>query len=471
MKKAIIYFFILLMTSCSLNKRPDAGNYPSGLVFPLEIADRHTFTGMNIGHISGRDGCLYITTGQGWFYCLNQQRGEEVWTCQINVSWSSPPFLGDTGIYAVSSNNHIFKLSYDGKVIWDIEIEIPVTSGIAEDSGLIYYGDENGSLKAGEAETGEELWSFETGSAIRSTPRVFQGRIFFGAGNGVLYILNRNGKETARFETGGEIREAVAVEGHRVFFGSADQYIYCADWTRGKVRWKMKTGGEISAPISLGEKYIYLTSGNNVLYCFYKKNGTMKWWRKIPAYTYFAPLLTPEKVVVSSSSPKLLGFNQTGGEAAGEYTAAEEIRSNPVWSDPHLIVAVFHDFQDESELLFLKKAVYVNVETSPDSPQPANQNIEVTAQGVGFYQPEFEFSLQRFVPLSFGWWPVLFMPADKAPQVMQPFSEENSWDWFPEKSGAYMISVKAKDEKESGENDVYYLIRSSKEKTKKGKEL
>jgi len=442
--------------------------YPSGLIFPLEIADRHMFSGMTTGQVPERNGCLYITTMQGWLYCLNLLEGLEAWAHQIDAAWSSPAFLGDSGIYAAASNNHIMKLNYAGQVIWDREIEFPVTSGITEDSGTIYYGDESGFLRARKADTGELQWSFEGGCGIRSTPRVFQDRIFFGGSNGVLFIVERNGKETARFETGGEIRDAVAVEGRRVYFGSGDKYIYCADLIREKIEWKMKTGGEIYAPVALDDKELYLTSGNNVLYCYNKKNGTMKWWRKIPSQTAYSPLLTPEKVVVSSYSPKLIGFNRSGGKTAGEFTASEEIRSNPVWNDPYLLVMIFHDVQDESELLFLKKAVYVTLDASPDSPQSANQNIEVTAQAVGFYQPEYEFSLQRFVPLSFGWWPVLFMPVGKSTQVMQPFSEESTWAWFPEKSGAYLIVVKARDAKETAQNQIFYLVLTSKEKINKG---
>lgn len=471
MKKSLIYFSILLMAGCALNKQPRTGDYPTGLIFPLDIAHKHAFSGMNLGQIPFRDDCLFVTTRQGGMYCYSLKEKKNVWTHQIDMPWSSPAYLGDSGLYAVTADNHIIKLSYEGQVIWNTGLSAPVTSGICESAGAVYYGDENGMLQARDADTGDMQWSFDIGSAMRSTPRFSHDRIFFGSSQGILYILDRNGEEKARFETGGEIQDAVAVEDRRVFFGSADKYMYCADWTREKVKWKMKTGGEISAPLSLDEKNIYLTSGNNVLYCFNKKNGTMKWWRKIPAYTYYAPLLTPEKVVVSSSSPKLLGFNQNGGKTAGEYAAAEEVRSNPVWNDPHLLITVFHDIQEKSELLFLKKAVYVIAEAVPASPQSVNQNIEVTARTAGFFQPEFEFSIQRFVPLTFGWWPVLFMPVGNSAEVMQPFSEESTWAWFPEKHGAYMIIVKAKDGKETAENQMYYLILPPGKKTKKGEAI
>ncbi len=246
------------MAGCALNRQPGPGDYPAGLIFPLEIARKQTFSGMNLGQIPVRDDCLFITTRQGWLYCYNLKEEKNVWEHQIDVPWRSPVYLGDTGLYAETADNHIIKLSYEGQVIWDTSLSVPVAGGISESRGFVYYGDENGSLQARDAGTGDIQWSFETGSAVRSTPRFSEDCIFFGSSRGILYILDRNGEETARFETGGGIRDAVAVEEHRVFFGSADKHIYCADWTRGRVKWKMKTGGEISAPISLDEKNIYL---------------------------------------------------------------------------------------------------------------------------------------------------------------------------------------------------------------------
>jgi outer membrane protein assembly factor BamB len=470
MKKLVVYLSILLMAGCAVNKKPDTETYPSGLIFPLEIAERHVFPGMNAGRIAVREGRLYITTREGWLYCLNQETGKEVWSHQIQSSWGSPPYLGESGIYAVSQNNLLRKLNYTGEEMWDIAVGGSAKGGILEDSGVVYFS--SGSmLEARGADDKDLVWSFETGGNIRSTPRIFQDHIFFGNESGILFVIDRNGKEAARFESGGEIQDAVAVEGRRVYFGSADKYIYSVDWKEKKIKWKVKTGGGIFAPIALGKKNLYLTSGNNVLYCYNKKNGTMKWWRKIPSRTTYSPLLTPDKVVVASASPKLLGFEKLMGGTAGEFTAPQEIKSNPVWNDPYLLVTVFYNDRDESELLFLKKAVYVAVETTQSSPQTVNQNIDVTARAVGFHLPQYEFSLQRFVPLSFGCWPVLFMPVGKSAEVIQPFSEESSWAWFPEKSGAYKIIVKAKDAKENAQNQVYYLILPAKGKSKKGEKL
>lgn len=468
MKISTIFFLLIFLCGCALSKNQNAGTYPTGLIFPLETSGSCVFKGMNIGPVARQNGRLFITTRLGWLYCVNPQDGDVIWSHQADIPWDTPPYGGETGIYAVFRDNHIVKFDFRGAVLWDLEAVDPVSSGISEDSGVVYFGGESGRLHAVDAGNGKPLWSFPTGVAVRSTPRIFREHIFFGSDDATLYVLDRNGEEAGRFHAAGAIREAVAVEGRRVFFGSSDKFMSCADWTRGKMQWKMKSGGEIAAPMVLGEKNLYFTAGNNVLYCLNKANGTVKWWRKIPSQTSFAPVIIGDKVVVSSDSPRLTGFNKETGETAGQFTAPEEITSNPVWSDPHLLVSLYHDLHEEGELLFLKKAVYVKVDASPDSPQPANQNIDITAEAAGFYEPEYEFSLQRFVPLSFGWWPVLIMPADPSARVVQPFSEENSWAWFPEKTGAYVITVKTKDKKENAQNQIYYLILPLKEKTGKG---
>lgn len=60
----------------------------------------------------------------------------------------------------------------------------PVVAGDA-----VYFGTEDGLAIAVDAETGDELWRWQTGNFVRSSPAVVEGAVFVASGDGTLYAL------------------------------------------------------------------------------------------------------------------------------------------------------------------------------------------------------------------------------------------------------------------------------------------
>jgi hypothetical protein len=48
--------------------------------------------------------------------------------------------------------------------------------------------------------------------------------------------------------------------------------------------------------------------------------------------------------------------------------------------------------------------------------------------------------------------------AGESRRVVQDRSEKNSWDWFPEEPGMYVIEVKVSDEREEVSSEKAFLI-------------
>ncbi len=89
--------------------------------------------------------------------------------------------------------------AYDGatgKRVWAKSQSWPATSGLlATAGGLAFYGDPDGRFNAVNDETGEHLWSFNTGSGIHGNPTTYtaEGKqyvaIVYGAGGGGIWPL------------------------------------------------------------------------------------------------------------------------------------------------------------------------------------------------------------------------------------------------------------------------------------------
>nr|NIO40768.1 PQQ-binding-like beta-propeller repeat protein [Burkholderiales bacterium] len=89
--------------------------------------------------------------------------------------------------------------AYDGatgKRVWAKSQSWPATSGmLATGGGLVFYGDPDGRFNAVNDETGEHLWSFNTGSGVHGSPTSYtkEGKqyvaIVYGAGGGGIWPL------------------------------------------------------------------------------------------------------------------------------------------------------------------------------------------------------------------------------------------------------------------------------------------
>jgi len=83
-----------------------------------------------------------------------------------------------------------------GKLVWMKSQSYPATSGmLATGGGLVFYGDPEGYFSALDDETGEQLWTFQTGSGIHGNPTTYTANgkqyvsIVYGAGGGGIWPL------------------------------------------------------------------------------------------------------------------------------------------------------------------------------------------------------------------------------------------------------------------------------------------
>ena len=116
-----------------------------------------------------------------------------------DFSWEWPE--GDRGYLRA-----IDPLTADVK--WENAIAIPRNAGIlATGGGLIFTGNQGGEFEAFNAETGDKMWSFNTGSGIVGQPVTWEmdGRQYVSIvnGGGAVYALFSGDERLADTPTGG----------------------------------------------------------------------------------------------------------------------------------------------------------------------------------------------------------------------------------------------------------------------------
>ena len=98
-----------------------------------------------------------------------------------------------------------------GAVKWKYAADDAVKSSPSVFSGVVYVGDEKGTLHAIDASTGTRRWVFHTEAGIVSSPNLAGGKLIFGSYDNNLYCLTLDGKIAWKLETAGYVHATPAV--------------------------------------------------------------------------------------------------------------------------------------------------------------------------------------------------------------------------------------------------------------------
>ena len=458
MRKIWIPFLLLvLLSSCSLF-RARVEPYPEGIIFPLTPAHTLDYEGEVRESLLLRDGRLYLATHEGHVYAVDAGEPKIEWEFQMRAAGAGPVSLGEEHVYSRDMEGRVYCLDAEGNSLWEVSLSEPSSAGMCEGDGHLYLATEAGKLLALNLDTGGPAWSFQAEDGIQCEPACGPGIVAFGCEDGNVYVLRTDGSPVGRIPTEGPVRGGLLINGDRLYFGSSDHFLYCVSLPDLKMRWKVRTGGPVEARPVMDGGRVYVVSRNNVLYCLARRSGTVLWWKHVPARSRFRPEIIDDRITAASLSTRLVCFDVQNGESRGTYEAPVELRANPVWSAPHLILAHYDRETGLGRLSFLKKEVKATIVFSKTSPQPPNEEIQVKAEATGFYKPQYTFFLTRYLMLNYGLY--FYLPAleGEERQLVQDRSEAATWDWFPEELGVYIVEVDVEDEKETASSAAAFPI-------------
>ena len=444
----------LLLSCCSLFKAR-IPPYPTGLLFPIEESFSVGYGGEIISFIQRSGGILYFSTRNGYIFCLDGPGKKILWKFKAQAEFFVAPSLGDKALSINDSANTLYRLDFQGRLLWQKSFEDRITSRLKEYQGVIYLGTEKGDVMALDSSRGAEIWRFKAGGPISSGPAFWGSQIIFGCEDGKLYFISSSGKPVGSFNVGARVEVSPVVDENRLYFGSMARFFYCLDLNNRKPKWKTKISGRASVEAVVWEKRLFFLTSNNVLYSLNKRSGEVLWWQALPSHSVYNLEFAGDKIVAASFSSELACFDLKNGKKSGDYEAPGELKSNALWLDPYLLINLYDSIKQEGELIYLAKQIKVSLNTSKISPQKMGDDMTLTASPAGFFRPKFEF----------------YVKAGGQSEVIQKESEKDSCVWFPQKEGTYLVGVRVKDEKEKAEAEIPFVIEKKEEPKKKDQEI
>ena len=288
------------------------------------------------GGAAVQDGQLFVTSGFGFIASLDAATGEILWKVDTASPMRNPPTVSGGLVIAVSISNQVYAL---------------------------------------DAQTGEEVWTFESfeepARVIASAAPAVQGEsIVVPFSSGEIVSLNlSNGRvnwqavisRTSRLNALsvlGDIAGSPVADRGAVFSVSQSGQMVGIDLRTGAVAWEQPVGGS-NTPWVAGET-IFVLSNQGTLSALNRIDGRVRWVVELPTWRnerrekgrsiWAGPVLASGRLYLTSTGGEMIAVAPQTGEIVDRYRLGEAATQPPIVAAGTIYVmtedGVIHAFRD-----------------------------------------------------------------------------------------------------------------------------
>ena len=308
LKIIVLLFILFVANSCTSFDSAPAGFAPDGtlaLAWTIQTDGAINQTPLIVGDV------ILLDPSSAPLLALDLETGSEQW------AFSPPEGIWERA-YA-SDGEHVFvgvkdksiaalDIS-DGKIIWQKDLGIDMQVPPLVSDGIVYaptafVGPEltpdvhgHAKLFALDAQTGKEIWVFESNNYILQTPAIHGGRLYLGGnfhdptpidegGHTRIYALNlADGSPLWNYESEDGFPKRLYATQETVVFVAYQDFMNGVDAQTGELRWRFDTGNW--TPSFLGaDEAVYFSSANTQVFAVDADTGETLWQYDIPEGTF-----------------------------------------------------------------------------------------------------------------------------------------------------------------------------------------
>lgn len=279
------------------------------------------------------EGTIYIGSGDGHLYAVDDATGAERWRFAMGGAVDATPTVADGTVYALSragvlhavnagdgSPRWEFRTAGEERLdFWDFYLSDPLVH-----EGMVVFGSGDGNVYALDRETGAELWRFATGGIVHAAPVADDRHVYVGGFDGALYALSLDSGEPAwTFQAEGnphfplgELQRGPALHDGVLYVGSRDYHLYAVDAADGKLLWKLEeSGGWIIATPLVEEHSIYFgASDGERFYAADRADGMVRWAIPVQTRVFGSAVRVQDLLVFGGFNGKLFAVDADDGQ-------------------------------------------------------------------------------------------------------------------------------------------------------------
>ncbi|MGW2588867.1 outer membrane protein assembly factor BamB family protein [Streptomyces sp. NPDC001515] len=289
-------------------------------------------------------GSIHASDGPS-LYALDATSGAERWRAQSEAWVYALRAERGTVVTATRGGGVQAWEAATGERLWEItgaqtDFET-AEAGPALHDGTVYLW-QDARLRAVDARTGTERWSYPVGDAascggvpVRVTPAA-DGYVYIAAGTRVLAVDIAAGHVRWHFEAPAvflsppAFAPGPAVTGGGVYLADYLGTVYALDASTGKDRWRIATEARQSIePVLVEAGNVHVGSGS-ALYTLDAVTGTPKWRFAAGGEVVGAPVVADGRVHFGSADHVLYTLDAAGGQLRWKLATGGEITGSPV---------------------------------------------------------------------------------------------------------------------------------------------
>ncbi|MFA9502991.1 PQQ-binding-like beta-propeller repeat protein [Natrinema sp. H-ect1] len=249
---------------------------------------------------------VYVGTTRGNCYALERATGRRRWVVETTAATDAAPLVTRDRLFLGTADGTVRALDPGrGEVEWEVDLADGLEAALALASGRLYVGHADG-LTALEPETGTELWTHETESAVVGAPAVADGR----EGRRRRSALERD-DPSATDSLESTPSDPLAADrtadtdgewaGDRIFAGTAYGAVVAVDAETGEEVWTAPADGTIEAGPTVADGRVYVADDEGTMVAM--DAGTGQSW-----FTYeIRDAFTTSATVLSAAETTFVG--------------------------------------------------------------------------------------------------------------------------------------------------------------------
>jgi outer membrane protein assembly factor BamB len=261
--------------------------------------------------------------GAGLFGCAAPAAGGGCGGGPTGVAIYGTPAVAGGLVYVAGYNGKIYAFDAGNlQIRWIYPREgnlQPIVGGTAVAQDMVYVSaadtKESWKLYALDAATGNEIWQFEAGDKIWSTPVVSGGMVYFGSFDHKLYALDSgSGNESWQFEAEGAIAATPLVFNGTVYIGSFDRHIYAVDAASGNLKWQFMGENWFWATPVVYEGVVYVPCLDGRVYALDAESGLKLEEYDLGSPISSSPVMVDSTVVLASQEGVIYAIDTGSGQ-------------------------------------------------------------------------------------------------------------------------------------------------------------
>ena len=336
------------------------------------------------------DGVVYIGSGDGVLYAVDETTGTQKWKTATRGQIASSPTVADGMVFFGSYDGGFYALdAATGKRVWRYatgferrfegkglhgfplpEQTIPDAHDVFLSSpavyhGRVYFGSSDGNLYAVDEKTGMLQWKFETGGLIHASPTIANNLVYIGSWDSYLYALDADtGAEKWRFKTGEDpiihnqvgFQSSAAFEGGVIYTGCRDAHVYAIDALTGRKKWDYPTAKSwVNTTPAVYDGTVYASTGDTHKFmALDAKNGNLKFFVDVGTVIFSSPAIAGGMAYFGNLDGKLFAIDLKTGQIAWAFRTEASKKDVLQFLKPdgtrksqsEMNVQEFHDFED-----------------------------------------------------------------------------------------------------------------------------